>query len=268
MSYKFEPDKAITLIKEFLAEYLAGSGQDGYVIGLSGGIDSSLSASLAVAAVGPKRVLGVLMPYRTSSPDSREDALKMVRHLGIEYREVDISPMLDAYFPESTDSLRVRIGNKMARERMTILFDIAHETRRLVLGTGNRTEFCLGYTTVYGDSACSVNPIGELYKTEVRLLSRALGLPESIIAKPPTADLWADQTDEGDIGVTYEDIDIILRRIVDDGERSLTVLVREGLKREQVERVVRWINRNSFKRLPPPVASFGRGEVPRQIQVS
>ena len=119
MSYKFEPDKAITLIKRFLAEYLAGSGQDGYVIGLSGGIDSSLSASLAVAAVGPKRVLGVLMPYRTSSPDSREDALKMVRHLGIEYREVDISPMLDAYFPESTDSLRLRIGNKMARERMS-----------------------------------------------------------------------------------------------------------------------------------------------------
>jgi NAD+ synthase len=268
MSYAFDPKKAITFIRDFLSEQLAASGLDGYVVGLSGGIDSALSTSLAVAAVGPKRVLAVLMPYRTSSADSRADALKLVNHLGIEHRELDISPMIDAYFPRITEPLRVRAGNKMARERMAVLFDIAHETRQLVLGTGNRTEFCLGYTTVYGDSACSVNPIGELYKTEVRLLSRAMGVPESIISKTPTADLWADQTDEGEIGVMYDEIDVILRRIVDEGERSLAVLVSEGLEREQVECVVRWINKNSFKRIPPPIAALGRAQVPSQIRLT
>jgi NAD+ synthase len=268
MSYEFDPQKAITFIKDFLSRQLAASGLDGYVVGLSGGVDSALSASLAVAAVGPRQVLAVLMPYRTSSSGSRADALNLASHLGIEHREVDISPMIDAYFTRVAEPLRVRAGNKMARERMAILFDIAHETRRLVLGTGNRTEFCLGYTTLYGDSACSVNPIGELYKTEVRLLARAMGVPESVISKTPTADLWPEQTDEGEIGVTYDEIDVILRRIVDEGERSMAVLAREGLKREQIERVVRWINQNSFKRIPPPVAALGRAPVPGEIRLT
>ena len=268
MSYIFDPKKAITFIKDFLSQQLAASGLDGCVVGLSGGIDSALSASLAVAAVGPQRVLAVLMPYRTSSADSQVDALNLVRHLGIEHRVIDISPMIDAYYDRITEPLRIRAGNKMARERMAVLFDIAHETRRLVLGTGNRTEFCLGYTTLYGDSACSVNPIGELYKTEVRILAGAMRVPESIISKPPTADLWADQTDEGEIGVTYDEIDAILRRIVEEGERSTAVLAREGLKREQIERVVHWINKNSFKRIPPPVAALGRAPVPSHIHLT
>jgi NAD+ synthase len=151
---------------------------------------------------------------------------------------------------------------------MAILFDVAHETRRLVLGTGNRTEFCLGYTTIFGDNACSINPIGELYKSEVRLLSRELGVPESILTKPPTADLWADQTDEGEIGVTYDNIDAILRRIVDDGEKSLEVLEREGLRHEDIERVVALLNRNGFKRVAPPVASLGRPPVPSRLRLT
>jgi NAD+ synthase len=268
MSYAFDPKKAITFITDFLSRQLTASGLDGYVVGLSGGIDSALSASLAVAAVGPERVLAVFMPYRTSSLDSQTDALNLISHLGIEHRQVDISPMIDAYFTRITEPLRTRAGNKMARERMAVLFDLAHETRRLVLGTGNRTEFCLGYTTLFGDSACSVNPIGELYKTEVRLLARAMGVPESIISKPPTADLWADQTDEGEIGVMYDEIDAILRRIVDEGERSMAALGQEGLKREQVERVVQWLNRNSFKRIPPPVAALGRSPVPSNIRLT
>jgi NAD+ synthase len=268
MNYDFDPKKAITFIKAFLADYLAASGLNGYVVGLSGGIDSTLSASLAVAAVGPGKVLAVLMPYRTSSADSRNDALDLVRRLGIEHREIDISPMIDAYFGGMTEPLRARAGNKMARERMAVLFDIAHETRRLVLGTGNRTEFCLGYTTLFGDSACSLNPIGELYKTEVRQLAHLMRVPEAIIAKTPTADLWADQTDEGEIGVMYDEIDIILRRIVDDGERSIAALTREGLNREKIERVVQWLNRNAFKRVPPPVAAFGRKPVPGHIHLT
>ena len=267
MNYTFDAQKAITFIKAFLADYLSTSGLNGYVVGLSGGIDSALSATLAAEAVGPGKVLAVMMPYRTSSADSRNDALELVRRLGIEHREVDISPMIDAYFSRITELLRARAGNKMARERMAVLFDIAHETRRLVLGTGNRTEYCLGYTTLHGDSACSVNPLGELYKTEVRLLARTLGVPESIISKTPTADLWANQTDEGEIGVMYDEIDAILKRIVDDGERSMAALTRDGLRREQVERVVQWLNRNAFKRVPPPVAALGRVPVPSHVQL-
>jgi NAD+ synthase len=267
VNYQFSADKSITLIKRFIVDQLAGSGLDGYVIGLSGGIDSALSASLAASAAGPDKVLAVLMPYRTSSGDSRTDALKLTRQLGIAYREIPITPMIDAYFSKIDPSNKLRAGNKMARERMSILFDIAHETNRLVLGTGNRTEFCLGYTTIYGDAACSVNPIGELYKTEVRILARELGILDSILVKPPTADLWADQTDEGEIGVTYEQIDAILRRIIEAGEKSMAALVHDGFKREQVERVVALLNKNAFKRALPPVASLGRTAVPNRIDL-
>jgi len=265
MSSLFDPEKAITLISGFIADQLAESGLAGYVVGLSGGIDSALSASLAAGAVGPDRVTAVVMPYRTSDPGSRADALKLIDQLGIAHREVEITPMIDAYFDRIDDRPRIRVGNKMARERMSILFDIAHELNRLVLGTGNRTEFCLGYTTLFGDAACSVNPIGELYKTEVRELARRLKIPDRIIAKPPTADLWNNQTDEGEIGVTYEQIDAILRRIVDEGERSIRALEKDGVKREQLERVATLLNRNYFKRIPPPVAPLGRAQVPRKI---
>jgi len=265
MSSLFDPEKAITLIRKFITDQLTESGLAGYVVGLSGGIDSALSASLAVNSVGPDRVMAVVMPYRTSGPGSRADALKLIDQLGIAHREVDITPMLDAYFDRIDDRPRIRVGNKMARERMSILFDVAHELDRLVLGTGNRTEFCLGYTTLFGDAACSVNPVGELYKTEVRELARRLGIPRAIIDKPPTADLWINQTDEGEIGVTYEQIDAILRRIVDDGERSIQALEKDGMKRGQLERVVTLLNRNYFKRLAPPVAALGRAQVPRKI---
>jgi NAD+ synthase len=253
------------LIKNFIAEQLQTSGLTGYVVGLSGGIDSALSASLAAAAVGPKKVLGVIMPYRGSAPNSQADAELLVTKLGIDHRTVDISPMIDTYFAKITPDLRLRAGNKMARERMSILFDIAHELDRLVLGTGNRTEICLGYTTLYGDAACSVSPLGQLYKTEVRQLARELGVPKSILAKPPSADLWADQTDEGEIGVSYDDIDTILRRIVDDGVTSVKDLLKAGVRSEDVERVVGLLNRNAFKRDLPPEASLGRVSVPKRV---
>jgi len=249
----------------FLAEELARSGLNGYVVGLSGGIDSSLSAALAVKAVGSDKVLGVMMPYRTSSPSSLEDAQKVAEQLALEIRQVDISPMVDAYYTQITPDLQIRAGNKMARERMSILFDLAHKMTRLVLGTGNRTEICLGYTTIYGDSACSVNPIGELYKTEVRQLAKALELPDSVISKAPSADLWADQTDEGEIGVTYDEIDGILGRLVDDGVKSLKQLTADDFAESSIRRVVEMLNRNAFKRSLPPVATHGRRSIPRSI---
>jgi NAD+ synthase len=268
MDEQFYPEATIETIKSFLAGKLSQSGLKGYVVGLSGGIDSAVSASLAVEAVGSTRVFAVLMPYRTTAGASVKDATELVDELGIEHKVVDISPMIDAYYPEVSGSVRVRAGNKMARERMSILFDIAHEKNRLVLGTGNRTEICLGYTTWFGDSACSLNPIGELYKTEIRVMAKQLGVPASIVNKVPSADLWAGQTDEGEIGVTYEEIDRLLRMIIDDGERSMEKLLREGFEERSVNRVISLINANAFKRRMPEVASLGKPAVPDNIQLT
>ena len=267
MSYIFDADKTITTLKKFLTEHLLKSSLGGYVVGLSGGIDSALSALLAVEAVGKENLFGVLMPYQSSSESSILDAMELVNKLGIDYKKIDISPMIDAYYSEINDSNRLRAGNKMARERMSILFDNAHKMGRLVLGTGNRTEICLGYTTWFGDSACSVNPLGELYKSEVRELSKILGVPDSIINKPPSADLWAGQTDEDEIGVTYAQIDAMLRQLVDNKVTSMTALEKSGFQRTDLSRVVSLLNSNDFKRKMPEIAPIGRIPIPANIQL-
>jgi len=267
MDNRFDIDGAITSITRFITGQLNRSGLSGYVVGLSGGIDSSLSAALAARAVGPEKVFGVMMPYKTSHAGSLDDANTLADQLGIEHKMVEITPMIDAYYETIDETMRIRAGNKMARERMSILFDIAHAMDRLVLGTGNRTEVCLGYTTLFGDSACSINPIGELYKTEVRLLAARLEVPQAIISKPPSADLWTGQTDEGEIGVTYEEIDRLLKRLIDDGERSMATLEGEDFSQTDISRVVSLINRNAFKRRLAPVAPLGKTGVPENIQL-
>ncbi len=267
MAQTLDINSAIEKITQFIRDKLSETDMTGYVIGLSGGIDSAVSAGLAVQAVGKEKVLGVLMPYRTSSESSVADAKLLVDKLGIGHRLVDISPMIDAYFPSINEHNRLRAGNKMARERMSILFDIASETNRLVLGTGNRTEICLGYTTWYGDAACSINPVGELYKTDIRNIARQLGIPQKILTKAPSADLWEGQTDEGEIGVRYEQIDGLLQRIVDDGIHSVTALEKEGFSKNDIERVVDLLNRNAFKRALPEIPSLGRRAIPAKIQL-
>jgi len=267
MSIDLDITATITATTRFIKEKLLGSGLDGFVVGLSGGIDSALSAALAAKAVGAEKLLAVLMPYRTSSAKSVTDARELAEKLGIETRHVDISPMIDAYYTAIDKKNALRAGNKMARERMSILFDIAHESNRLVLGTGNRTEICLGYTTWFGDSACSINPLGELYKGEVRLLARELGIPESILNKPPSADLWTGQTDEGEIGVTYETIDALLRLIVDEGVVSISTMTKRGFAETDISRIISLMNRFSFKRRLPDIAPVGRVAIPDDIQL-
>lgn len=267
MAITFESQTAAKTIGQFLLDAVERSGLRGFVVGLSGGIDSALATALAVQAVGPKAVLGIMMPYKSSSQSSIEDAAKVADSLGIECQTVDISPMIDAYYPKIDRSLRLRAGNKMARERMSILFDYAYSLNRLVLGTGNRTEICLGYTTLFGDSACSVNPIGELYKSEVRQLSAYLALPEAVLTKAPSADLWVGQTDEEEIGVSYEEIDRLLRRLVDDQIRSRSQLTGEGFSPDSIDRVLAMLNRNSFKRNLPPVAHLDRSGIPDRIEL-
>ena len=268
MNYTFDSEQTITTIKRFIKGKLLETGLSGYVIGLSGGIDSALTATLAVKALGPDKVLGVMMPYRASLEASVKDARELITNLGIDSRLVDISPMIDAYFDKIDEAMKLRAGNKMARERMSILFDIAQETGRLVLGTGNRTEICLGYTTWYGDSACSVNPVGELYKTEVRHLAGLIGVPENIIKKKPSADLWIGQTDEAEIGVTYAQIDSILMRMIDDGVNSIAALEKEGFNQVDISRIISLVNRNAFKRRLPEIAPLGKKPIPRELELA
>jgi NAD+ synthase len=205
------------------------------------------------------------MPYRSSAPESNDLAIQLAKQLKIEHRLVDISPMIDIYYKTIDKENRLRAGNKMARERMSILFDIAHKHNLLVLGTGNRTEICLGYTTWYGDSACSLNPVAELYKTELRQVAQVLNLSQELINRPPTADLWVGQTDEDEIGVTYEQIDRLLERIVDDGESSITRLESEGFHTTDINRVVSLMNRNAFKRKLPDIVLLGKPVIPNKI---
>jgi NAD+ synthase len=265
LSRELDIEQTVSTVRRFIKGSLGHTGMDGLVVGLSGGIDSAVSATLAVQAVGPEQVLGVLMPYRSSAAESVDLAVQLVDHLGIESRRVDISPMNDAYYPKIDESNRMRTGNKMARERMSILFDLAHELDHLVLGTGNRTEICLGYTTWYGDAACSINPVGELYKTELRRVAKAIGVPQALIDRPPTADLWSGQTDEGEIGVTYEQIDRLLTRLVEDGETSMSKLEAEGFHATDISRVVSLMNRNAFKRRLPDIAPLGKQPIPQDI---
>ncbi len=260
--------KTLDICCRFSTGKLLESGMTGYVVGLSGGIDSALSAAIAVRALGAQKLFAVIMPYRITPVQATQDAVSLAKSLGVEYRVIDISPMIDAYFPTPDDSMRLRIGNKMARERMSILFDLAQSMSRLVLGTSNRTEIALGYSTWYGDSACSVNPIGQLYKTDVRILAQFLDLPEPIRTKAPSAELWHGQTDEDEIGVTYEVLDRLLERILDDGVTSMATLEKEGFDRLQVSRVVSMINRTAFKRELPAVAPLGRAPIPNRIQLS
>ncbi|HEY4575385.1 MAG TPA: NAD+ synthase, partial [Thermoanaerobaculia bacterium] len=201
---------AEAVLTSFIRDAVETSGTRGVVVGLSGGVDSSLSAALAARALGPERVHGFLLPYRTSSPESAQDARAVAEHLGIPHRMIDISPMVDAYFEIEADAPAERRGNKMARERMTILFDQAKKLDALVLGTSNKTEILLGYSTVFGDNASSLNPLGDLYKCQIWQLSRHLGLPAEVIDKAPSADLWPGQTDEGELGFSYETADEVL----------------------------------------------------------
>lgn len=220
------------------------------ILGLSGGIDSAVTAALAVEALGKNHVIGVMMPYKTSSSSSKEDAELLAEQLGIKTYFKEITGPADAYFKQCTDMTSLRMGNVMARLRMIVLFDLSAKENAIVIGTGNRSEILLGYSTWFGDSACSLDPIADLYKTEVFELARSLNIPEKIINKPPSADLWTDQTDEKELGISYAKADLILESIFDKGwtyEKCLN----SGLKAEEIQIVIRKLKNTQFKRVPP-----------------
>lgn len=281
-SLQINADLARKMIVDFIRREVTRVGFTRGIVGLSGGIDSSLVAFLAVQALGAPNVLGVLMPYRTSDPASRADAENVASRLGIATRVVEITPVVDPYidqfigdsFPAASagssnsledagapdhsahngnDQNARRRGNVMARARMIVLYDQSEVFHGLVIGTSNKTEALLGYTTQYGDNGVAIQPIADLYKAQVRQLARVVGVPERIIAKAPSADLWQGQTDEGELGFSYDEADAILFRLVDERRRAEEVIA-DGFDARVVRRIVELMARNQFKRVTPPVA--------------
>lgn len=246
---------AENILTMFIHDEITRTGLSKAVIGLSGGIDSALSCYLAAKALGPKNVLAVRMPYKTSSADSLDDAQKVIEQTGVEAKTVSISEMADGFIKVEPEMNSARRGNIMARCRMIVLYDLSAAWSGLVVGTGNKTEILLGYSTLYGDSACAINPLGDLYKTHVRQLSQAIGVPQSIVDKPPTADLWMGQTDEGELGFTYEEVDKLLYLLIDQ-RYTPDECVNAGFAGSFVEAVVNRVRRNQFKRVLPPVAKL------------
>jgi len=251
-----DTDVARRIIEEFIRGQLRQAGFERAVLGLSGGIDSALVAFLVAEAIGADKLLCVLMPYRTSSPASQQDAEEVVRRLGTSSELVDITAMVDGFFGPESDASSLRRGNFMARQRMAVLYDHSVTWGGLVVGTGNKTESLIGYTTVFGDNACAFNPIGDLYKSQVRQMAAAIGVPRQVIAKAPSADLWPDQTDEAEGSFSYPLLDRILYWRI-DRRRSTDELVTMGFERALVERVERLVATSEFKRQVPPVAKLG-----------
>ncbi len=268
---RIDTDVARRVIGGFIRGQLKQAGFERAVLGLSGGIDSALVAYLVAEAIGAERLLCILMPYRTSSPASRADAEEVVRRLGCASRLVDISPIVDAYFgtaggdgtsspgaggSEALEASPLRRGNFMARVRMMVLYDASVTWGGLVVGTGNKTEALIGYTTLFGDSACAFNPIGDLYKSQVRQLALAMEVPDAILRKAPSADLWPGQTDEHEAGFTYHELDRLLFQVI-DRRRTDAELAELGFDPATVARVDRLVAASEFKRQVPPIAKLG-----------
>lgn len=243
------------ILTGFIKSELSRMGFTRAIINLSGGLDSALACVLAAEALGPENVMALRLPYRTSSPDSLEHAQLVVDQFGVQCETIDITGMVDPliqYDPKMSDK---RKGNIMARARMIALYDRSEVFKGLPIGTSNKTEILLGYSTLWGDMASAINPIGDLYKTQIRQLARALDVPDAILSKPPSADLWIGQTDEGELGFTYEEVDKLLFLIVDQ-RYSAQECIEEGFAAKFVNDVITLIRRNQFKRVMPPIAKL------------
>jgi NAD+ synthase len=253
-------DTARQILTGFIQSEITRAGFSRAVINLSGGLDSTLSCYLAAEAMGAENVLAMRLPYKTSSPDSLEHAQLVIDTLGVQSLTISITEMADGLIRQFPDMNRIRQGNIMARMRMVVLYDQSHAFNGLAVGTGNKTEVLLGYTTLYGDAASAINPLGDLYKTQARQLARAMGIPPVIIDKPPTADLWHGQTDEGELGFTYEDVDQLLYLLVDQRYKPEDC-VKAGFDQAFVRTVIDKVRRNHFKRVMPPIAKLSNRTV-------
>lgn len=257
---ELECERVRPILTRFIYEETKKIGMGSVVVGLSGGIDSALSTHLAAEALGPDNVIAILMPYESSHPSSITDAMEVVEATGVRHYKMDITQQIDAYFEHHPDASQNRRGNKMARERMTILYDISAVEDALVLGTSNKSELLLGYSTLWGDMASALNPLGDLYKTHVYQLSDHLGLPESIAAKKPSADLWEGQTDEDELGFSYYDVDKLLYALI-DMRYTPDEAIAAGFSEHFVERTYEMIRQSQFKRMTPLICKISHRTV-------
>jgi NAD+ synthase len=255
----------IELLRGFIADGVRKVGFERVIVGLSGGVDSSLVTALAVSSLGADSVVALFMPYRSSDPQSLIDALAVCESVGIKAEIVDITPQVDTYFDRFPDADRTRRGNKMARERMSILYDHSMAERALVLGTSNKTELLLGYGTLFGDMASALNPIGDLYKTQVYALARALGLPQSVLTKAPSADLWVGQSDEDELGMRYAVVDQVLHLLIDE-RRSKAEVMALGFDAAEVDAIVARVRGSQYKRRPPVIAKLSNRTIDREFR--
>ena len=262
---RINPELVRRILVGFISNEVRKVGFERVVLGLSGGVDSSLVATLAAEALGADNVLTVIMPYKTSDPKSKSDALQVVQQLGIQHLEIDISPQIDAYFAIFPDADQKRRGNKMARERMSILYDQSWVWRALVIGTSNKTELLLGYGTIYGDMASAINPVGDLYKTQVWQLADAVGVPTSIVQKAPSADLWAGQSDETELGFQYRMIDQLLYYLV-ERRYSVEELKQLGFEEAFIDDIIRRVRENQYKRRLPLIAKLTSRTIDRDFR--
>ncbi len=253
-------DLARKILAGFLKSEITRVGYSRAVINLSGGLDSAVSCALAVEAVGAENVLALRLPYKTSSPDSLEHAQWLVDQFKVRCETVEITDMVEPLFRLDPEMSKSRRGNVMARARMIVLYDRSEVFKALPIGTSNKTEILLGYTTMWGDMASALNPLGDLYKTQVRQLARALNIPQPIIDKPPSADLWAGQTDEGELGFTYDEVDKLLYLLVDK-RYTVQDCIEAGFDKAFVDKVVGRVQRSQFKRMMPPVAKLSNRTV-------
>ncbi len=253
-------DIARKMLTGFIRDQITKAGMKRAVLGLSGGIDSALSAYLSVEALGAENVLAVRMPYKTSNPASMNDATLVIESLGIPYLNIPITEMADPLINQFPDMTNLRKGNIMARLRMVTLYDQSVAFGGLVMGTSNKTEFLLGYSTIYGDSGVALHPLADLYKAQIRQLSRAMGVPQPILDKAPSADLWEGQTDEGELGYSYNDVDQVLFLLVDE-RYTVDEVVDEGFERTFVEKVWSRVKINHYKRTMPNIAKLSRRSI-------
>jgi NAD+ synthase len=260
LSLDINVDLAKNTIVDFIRSEIQRAGFQRALVGLSGGVDSSLTGYLTAEAMGPENVLALRMPYESSSPESMEHAELVIKATGMKHLDVPITEMVNPLFARFAEAGRVRKGNIMARERMIVLYDQSVAFGGLVVGTGNKSEILLGYTTLYGDAACAIMPLGDLYKTQVRTLAEAVGVPEVILQKPPSADLWVGQTDEGELGFTYAEVDRLLLRLV-DGRYTPDQCIEAGFEPAFVAKVMEQMRSNQFKRTMPPIAKLSNRTV-------
>jgi NAD+ synthase len=240
------------VLTQFIKEGLSKFNYNKAILGLSGGLDSSVCTFLAQRALGSRNVIALIMPYKKTYHQDVKDAEAVARLLKIKWKIIDISPLVDAYFSTHPTKNKILKGNKMARERMSILYDFSAREKAMILGTSNKTELLLGYGTIHGDMACGINPLGDLYKTQIQQLAHHLGIPEKILKKKPSAGLWVGQTDEGELGLTYAEMDEILFKLIDQMLPKKEI-IKSGHKRVTVEKIISLIKNSEFKRKMPPI---------------